>query len=1144
MTDGETAREDSPDPLHEFVPFQGQKSDDSPLSQYSSCGESEFDRYCSANSVMGTPSMCSSSFGTFNECIDSELGFMWSSGLGEDGSLENFSLGGGFDSNCENHGRIAFLGGSDICRNDHGIENREAQSDGERTIKNGSKLRDGEEGSSSQMASLRVESGCGDKGSLLSGLGNECHKENANAKFVEDAMFNDGIAEEDSSSHVVNEVDRYFYGLNLQSNFQFEEREDGNCCEEDGTSSRYEHSEDEDSMYKYGTDDELKTDLNRGKNVQYRQEEKAENGNPLLMNSSLAFGSEDWDDFVQETGESAFPSLMLDKFQEQKEQNLKAEKMLPNSSYVTPIGLQSISETTEGENVLDVPIAIKQVHNLDESEECIKRCSLVPISTGGSEQGEDVKDIHVTINQVQVTDESAEYLKNSSAVFNALRNLGKSEEGEAVRDICETDNQILIQGADGSEEYLQSCSVNNIFETEQDPLAEKATLRIGLNTSNGIMQREQQHGNTSEVLDLGDRQVSDSPELGKPKVQLDPLSYNTVDQVYAPSTEALENRQAGFFKGYKPDPHTSMLENDMWNESKDSPVSSDPFEGHSAPVKMENIELKESYDEVVLDMEEILLESSESPGARFTQGNRTFQSHLPLPLRDGGSTASTSGTDDVYPPLRQLQNIDGVEVIGAKQKKGDVSLGERLVGVKEYTVYKIRVWSGNDQWEVERRYRDFFTLYRRMKTVFSDQGWNLPSPWSSVERESRKIFGNASPDVVAERSVLIQECLRSILHFRFLSSPPNALIWFLSPQNAVPTSFASNTLMPSSTSFNRGVNIENVSALGKTISLVVELQPYKSMKQMLEAQHYTCAGCHKHFDDGKTLVREFVQTFGWGKPRLCEYTGQLFCSMCHTNDTAVLPARVLHHWDFTEYPISQLAKSYLDSIHDQPMLCVSAVNPFLFSKVPALLHVTGVRKKIGAILPYIRCPFRRSVNKGLGSRRYLLESNDFFALRDLIDLSKGAFSALPVMVETVSRKILEHITEQCLICCDVGVPCNGRQACNDPSSFIFPFQEGEVDRCKSCELVFHKSCFRKLTNCPCGVQLRAEEVTGLTKKASGRGGGKEGEAVDLLGRKLSSTGLGGGFLTGLFARARQEKALDHKESDNVILMGSLPSTSL
>lgn len=46
------------------------------------------------------------------------------------------------------------------------------------------------------------------------------------------------------------------------------------------------------------------------------------------------------------------------------------------------------------------------------------------------------------------------------------------------------------------------------------------------------------------------------------------------------------------------------------------------------------------------------------------------------------------------------------------------------------------------------------------------------------------------------------------------------------------------------------------------------------------------------------------------------------------------------------------------------------------------------------------------------------------------------------MLETVSRKILEHITEQCLICCDVGIPCSAKQACIDPSSLIFPFQVG------------------------------------------------------------------------------------------------------
>lgn len=36
---------------------------------------------------------------------------------------------------------------------------------------------------------------------------------------------------------------------------------------------------------------------------------------------------------------------------------------------------------------------------------------------------------------------------------------------------------------------------------------------------------------------------------------------------------------------------------------------------------------------------------------------------------------------------------------------------------------------------------------------------NLLSPWELVERESRKVFGNASPDVISERNDLVQECL-------------------------------------------------------------------------------------------------------------------------------------------------------------------------------------------------------------------------------------------------------------------------------------------------------------------------------------------------------------------------------------------------
>ncbi|GFP95327.1 ubiquitin carboxyl-terminal hydrolase 12 [Phtheirospermum japonicum] len=58
-------------------------------------------------------------------------------------------------------------------------------------------------------------------------------------------------------------------------------------------------------------------------------------------------------------------------------------------------------------------------------------------------------------------------------------------------------------------------------------------------------------------------------------------------------------------------------------------------------------------------------------------------------------------------------------------------------------------------------------------------------------------------------------------------------------------------------------------------------------------------------------------------------------------------------------------------------------------------------------------------------------------------------TTLPVMVETVSRKIHEHITEQCLVCYDVGIPCSARKDCNDPLSLIFPFQ----GRSKNVDLV-------------------------------------------------------------------------------------------
>ncbi|KAI3454479.1 hypothetical protein Pfo_011142 [Paulownia fortunei] len=854
-------------------------------------------------------------------------------------------------------------------------------------------------------------------------------------------------------------------------------------------------------MFGCRSDDEGKIDLYYGKNVLFHGGESGRKENQLLMNSAVAFGSDDWDDFVHESRENTIGSMVWDEIQAERQTVIQS-------------GIGSLSFTAG--NLVTYPDTIFE----------------------GLQN--EVRSTPAACSQVEAAGQLAE--TNANALSTKSINLVKHDARfEDAKGVLASSNE--VSDMDELTKYLGHSSGYNIFQTNKDPPKKEAPSNEELKIGETESEMKNQDITTSEVMAIRHGIVSKNRNLEETNIELDPLSESVVNHHNLIPVKGKEDKEAKLFED-----NSSLLLSSLADTTtsattkKNFSFAFDQIEDHFVPVKRRDFELNDFYDEIVNDMEDILLDSGESSGSRFAHGTRMYQSHFPRPSRDGGSSASTSGTDYAYNWIQQPLKIDRIEVVGARQRKGDVSFSERLVGVQKYTVYKIRVWSGEDHWEVEHRYRDFSTLYHRLKKLFDDHGWTLPSPWSSVERESRKLFGNASPDVIADRSVLIQECLQSVIHPKFSSSSLSALICFLSPSEAVPDSPASDTSVSQSPFPNRGTQMEKFSTLGKTISLVVQIRPLKSMKQMLDAQYYRCAGCHKIFDDGRTRVQEFVHALGWGKPRLCEYSGQLFCSSCHNNDTAVLPARVLHYWDFTRYPVSQLAKSFLDSINDQPMLCVSAVNPFLFSKVPTLQHVANIRNRIRAMLPYVRCPFRRSIYKGLGSRSYLLDSNDFFALKDLIDLSKGVFSALPVMVETVSRKIQEHITEQCLVCYDVGIPCSARQDCNNPLSLIFPFQEGEIEKCRSCELVFHKNCFKKLASCPCGARFKQEEM----KQSSNEGIRSVNSNLNLLGGTAESSS---GLLTGLFSKVMpgRSKILRQQEPkgvDNVILMGSIPNTSL
>jgi hypothetical protein len=360
---------------------------------------------------------------------------------------------------------------------------------------------------------------------------------------------------------------------------------------------------------------------------------------------------------------------------------------------------------------------------------------------------------------------------------------------------------------------------------------------------------------------------------------------------------------------------------------------------------VENLDLNGTDVDTIIDMEDILLNADEDGNKRslFLPSSMSLVG-TPRSSRDGSLSSSTSGlfglhaVDSLDPfPLM----IDWIEVIGAKQKKGGSSFGERVVGVKDHTVYCIKVRNAEQEWEVIRRYRDFVGLYHQLKHKFNARsGKCLPSPWKEVESESRKVFGGTTPNVIEIRSTRIEKCLQSLLEAGPPLSNSSPLHRFLRPQGIISGSSGFEDQESVAMSMSRNSSDVQLGALdsprsqsprleagsgkvevdharGKTIKLVLKVHSNKNLKQLLSSQRYSCAGCHKHLDVEKGLVQGFVQTLGWGRPRLCEYSGQLYCTSCHLNETAVLPAQVLWHWDFKPRRVSQLAKAYLDSIYDQ-----------------------------------------------------------------------------------------------------------------------------------------------------------------------------------------------------------------------------------
>ncbi|KAK3864460.1 hypothetical protein Pcinc_029859 [Petrolisthes cinctipes] len=254
----------------------------------------------------------------------------------------------------------------------------------------------------------------------------------------------------------------------------------------------------------------------------------------------------------------------------------------------------------------------------------------------------------------------------------------------------------------------------------------------------------------------------------------------------------------------------------------------------------------------------------------------------------------------------------------------------------------------------------------------------------------------------------------------------------------------------------------------------------------LSAQNYKCAEC-------KRLI---TNKSAWSEPRRCDYTGLYFCPACHWNSRVVLPARVVHNWDFEERTVSRQAKQFLVLMSGRPILHLQDINPHLFKFVEELNTVKKLREDLLVMKQYLgtcRSAQEARMLRQLEERQHFVDNAHMFSLQDLIDVNTGT---LMDYLNRVHASFANHIKNECLTCQGKGFIC---EIC-DMSEILFPF-DGGVVVCGECCTVLHHRCFtsRAASQCPrCLRQHTRRRHDDDEGGAEEKGGGGVGVSAGFL----------------------------------------------
>ncbi|KAJ9466340.1 Differentially expressed in FDCP 8-like protein [Diplonema papillatum] len=149
------------------------------------------------------------------------------------------------------------------------------------------------------------------------------------------------------------------------------------------------------------------------------------------------------------------------------------------------------------------------------------------------------------------------------------------------------------------------------------------------------------------------------------------------------------------------------------------------------------------------------------------------------------------------------------------------------------------------------------------------------------------------------------------------------------------------------------------------------------LEHQLAVQHNRCAGCASLFHSSM-LMRG---------PRLCRYTGKYFCSKCHKGRSHVLPASVIHRWDFTPQKVCEAAHWHLRKTFHEPLLYLDKIRPQLKDKIDALKEAHKLRVAIVRVVAILPTSEIETVLSGSDkSYEHFLIEDDLYSMHDLNQL--------------------------------------------------------------------------------------------------------------------------------------------------------------